>query len=77
MTDKQNYEIAAQSILGRKQKGPSKGRKFFDLAFAFMENLKDTKTKQAQEKTATRFNITQDGIVNVTGNLFKKLVPEN
>lgn len=56
MTDKQNYEIAAQSILGRKQKGPSKGRKFFDLAFAFMENLKDTKTKQAQEKTATRLH---------------------
>ena len=29
------------------------------------------------EKTATRFNISQDGQVNVTGNLFKKLVPEN
>jgi len=33
--------------------------------------------KKGVEKTATRFNITQDGIVNVTGNLFKKLVPEN
>ena len=33
--------------------------------------------KKGVEKTATRFNITQDGIVNVTGNLFKKLVPES
>ena len=33
--------------------------------------------KKGVEKTATRFNITQDGNVTVTGNLFKKLVPEN
>ena len=33
--------------------------------------------KKGVEKTATRFNISQDGRVNVTGNLFKKLVPEN
>ena len=33
--------------------------------------------KKGVEKTATRFNITQDGTVTVTGNLFKKLVPEN
>ena len=33
--------------------------------------------KKGVEKTATRFNISQDGKVNVTGNLFKKLVPEN
>ena len=33
--------------------------------------------KKGVEKTATRFNISQDGTVNVTGNLFKKLVPEN
>ena len=33
--------------------------------------------KKGVEKTATRFNINQDGQVNVTGNLFKKLVPEN
>ena len=33
--------------------------------------------KKGVEKTATRFNITQNGIVSVSGNLFKKLVPEN
>ena len=36
-----------------------------------------TLEKKGVEKTATRFNISQDGRVNVTGNLFKKLVPEN
>jgi hypothetical protein len=29
------------------------------------------------EKTATRFNITQGGSVSVSGNLYKKLVPDN
>mgnify|MGYP001267103253 CR=1 FL=1 len=33
--------------------------------------------KKGVEKTATRFNITHDGLVSVTGNLFKKLVPES
>ena len=33
--------------------------------------------KKGVEKTATRFNITQNGKVTISGNLFKKLVPEN
>jgi hypothetical protein len=33
--------------------------------------------KKGIEKTATRFNITQDGAVNVSGNLYKRLVPNN
>jgi len=36
-----------------------------------------TLEKKGVEKTATRFNIKQGGQVTVTGNLFKKLVPEN
>ena len=33
--------------------------------------------KKGVEKTATRFNITQGGSVSVSGNLYKKLVPDN
>ena len=29
------------------------------------------------EKTATRFNISQDGTVSVSGNLYKRLIPNN
>ena len=31
---------------------------------------------KGEEKTATRFRISQDGLVTVTGNLYKKLVPD-
>ena len=33
-------------------------------------------TKKGEERTATRFKISQEGTVLVTGNLYKKLVPD-
>ena len=69
MADRQAYVTAAQSILGRKKSGPSKGRKFADVALAFMEKLKETKTAQAKEQAATRLHNLNNSFADEEGRL--------
>ena len=69
MADRQAYVTAAQSILGRKKKGPSKGRKFADVALAFMEKLKETKTVQAKEQAETRLHNLNNSFADEEGRL--------
>ena len=69
MADRQAYVTAAQSILGRKKSGPSKGRKFADVALAFMEKLKETKTAQAKEQAATRLHNLNNSFSDEEGRL--------
>ena len=69
MADRQAYVTAAQSILGRKKKGPSKGRKFADVALAFMEKLKETKTAQAKEQAGTRLHNLNNSFADEEGRL--------
>ena len=69
MADRQAYVTAAQSILGRKKSGPSKGRKFADVALAFMEKLKETKTAQAKEQAGTRLHNLNNSFADEEGRL--------
>ena len=69
MADRQAYATVAQSILGRKKSGPSKGRKFADIALAFMEKLKETKTKQAAELAGTRLHNLNNSFADEEGRL--------
>ena len=69
MADRQAYATVAQSILGRKKSGPSKGRKFADIALAFMGKLKDTKTIQAKEQAETRLHNLNNSFADEEGRL--------
>jgi hypothetical protein len=69
MADKQAYITAAESILGRKKSGPSKGRKFADVALAFMQKLKETKTLQAKEQADTKLHNLNNSFADEEGRL--------